>query len=103
MYGELERLAGAQLRREAPGHTLQPTALVNEAYLRLVGTAGGWGNRRRFFGTAARAYFAVAVIGARPGRSMISVRVGNAKLMPRFSKSSTSRRFTACWTSRYCR
>lgn len=65
VYGELKQLAGAQLRREAPGRTPQPTALVNEAYLRLVGTAGGWENRRHFFGAAARAMRQVLVDHAR--------------------------------------
>jgi RNA polymerase sigma factor (TIGR02999 family) len=65
VYGELRQLAGSQLRRESPGHTLQPTALVNEAYLRLFGTSGGWANRRHFFGAAARAMRQVLVDHAR--------------------------------------
>ena len=55
VYDELRRLARAYLRRERPGHTLQPTALVHEAYLRLVGEGGAtWQNRAHFFGIAAR-------------------------------------------------
>src|SRR5271154_1817820 len=51
---ELRRLARLQLRDERPGHTLQPTALVNEAYLRLVGDqARDWQNRAQFIGVAA--------------------------------------------------
>jgi RNA polymerase sigma factor (TIGR02999 family) len=55
VYGELHRLAKASLRRERPDHTLQATALVNEAYVRLVGqTRMRWQNRAQFFGTAAQ-------------------------------------------------
>jgi RNA polymerase sigma-70 factor, ECF subfamily len=51
---ELRRLAGSYLRRERAGHTLQPTALVNEAYLRLVDQRSArWQNRAQFFGVAA--------------------------------------------------
>ena len=53
---ELRRLAGAYLRRERPGHTLQPTALVNEAFLRLMGQADrvDWESRSHFIAIAAR-------------------------------------------------
>ena len=51
VYDELRRLAAAQLRRERPDHTLQPTALVHEAYLRLVG-AGSFRDRAHFAATA---------------------------------------------------
>jgi RNA polymerase sigma-70 factor, ECF subfamily len=52
---ELHRLAAHQMRGERPGHTLQPTALVNEAYLRLVGVARiEWRNRAHFLAVAAR-------------------------------------------------
>ena len=51
---ELRRLAGGYLRRERPNHTLQPTALVNEAYIRLVDQRQtDWKNRAQFFGIAA--------------------------------------------------
>jgi len=54
VFDELRRLAAGYLRRERAGHTLQPTALVNEAYLRLVDQEGaGWQNRAHFFGIAA--------------------------------------------------
>ena len=54
VYGELRRIAGAYMRREQAGHTLQATGLVNEAYLRLVaGSGGNWQNRAHFFGIAA--------------------------------------------------
>lgn len=54
VYGELRRLAAAHLSRERVGHTLQPTALVHEAYLRLVDQhSADWRNRAHFFGLAA--------------------------------------------------
>ena len=56
VYAELRRLAAALASRLPPGQTLQPTALVHEAYLRLVGNRDpGWEGRRHFFGAAARA------------------------------------------------
>jgi RNA polymerase sigma-70 factor, ECF subfamily len=55
IYDELRKLAANYLRRERPDHTLQPTALVHEAYLRLVDqTRVNWQNRAHFFGVAAR-------------------------------------------------
>ena len=52
--GELRRLARIHMRRERQGHTLQPTALVNEVYLRLAGNEGmEWKNRAQFFAMAA--------------------------------------------------
>jgi len=67
VYAELRSLAAAQLAREAPGHTLQPTALVHEAYLRLVGPAdeGRWNSRGHFFGAAAQAMRRILVESAR--------------------------------------
>jgi len=55
VYRELRQLAASYLRKERPGHTLQPTALVHEAYLRLVDqTNPNWQNRSHFYGVAAR-------------------------------------------------
>ena len=52
---ELHRMAYSFLRRERPGHTLQTTALINEAYLRLIDdTAVEWQNRAHFYGIAAQ-------------------------------------------------
>ncbi len=66
VYDELRRRAGAYLRNEREGHTLQPTALVHEAYLKLVGSASvDWKNRAHFFGVAARAMRQVLVEHAR--------------------------------------
>jgi RNA polymerase sigma factor (TIGR02999 family) len=56
VYEELRRLAAQRMAAERAGHTLQPTALVHEAYLRLVGPGEvTWQNRAHFFGAAARA------------------------------------------------
>jgi RNA polymerase sigma-70 factor (ECF subfamily) len=53
VYAELRRLAASYLRSESPGHTLQPTALVHEAYLRLGGRAPDCESRSQFYGVAA--------------------------------------------------
>jgi RNA polymerase sigma factor (TIGR02999 family) len=55
VYGELRELAQQFLSSERKNHTLQPTALVNEAYMRLVGPDVAWDSRAHFFGAAARA------------------------------------------------
>jgi len=55
VYDELRRLAASQMAKENPGQTLQPTALVHEAYIRLVGDADvRWDNRGHFYAAAAR-------------------------------------------------
>ncbi len=55
IYEDLRRLASSQLNQERPGHTLQPTALVNEAYLRLVNQRSArWNDRLHFFSIASR-------------------------------------------------
>jgi RNA polymerase sigma factor (TIGR02999 family) len=54
VYNELKRLAQSHLKREPREHTLQPTALVHEAYLRLVKQEASWQNRAHFFGIAGR-------------------------------------------------
>jgi RNA polymerase sigma factor (TIGR02999 family) len=67
VYDELRRLAAQRLAHEAPGQTLQATALVHEAYLRLVGGGqdGQWNNRRHFFTAAAEAMRRILVEQAR--------------------------------------
>jgi RNA polymerase sigma factor (TIGR02999 family) len=67
VYDELRRLAAHRLAQERPGQTLQATALVNEAYLRLVGPAGdrGWDSRGHFFAAAAEAMRRILVENAR--------------------------------------
>lgn len=65
VYGELHRLAQAYMRRERPDHTLQATALINEAYIRLAGEDIGWTSRAHFIGLAAHVMRQVLVDYAR--------------------------------------
>jgi RNA polymerase sigma factor (TIGR02999 family) len=66
VYDELHRMAARYLRRERPDHTLQPTALINEAYLRLVDqNSVTWENRAHFFGIAANVMRRILVDHAR--------------------------------------
>lgn len=65
VYGELRVMAEGRLRAERQGHTLQPTALVNEVYLRLDPDKATWENRRHFFGAASRAMRRILVDHAR--------------------------------------
>ncbi len=65
VYRELRRLAGAYMRRERPGQTLQATALVHEAYLRLAGVGTPWHDERHFVGIAARSMRQILVERAR--------------------------------------
>ena len=65
VYSELHRLAQAYMRRERPDHTLQATALINEAYLRLAGEDIDWNSRAHFIGLAAHVMRQVLVDYAR--------------------------------------
>ena len=65
VYSELHRLAAAYMRRERPDHTLQATALINEAYLRLSKDNGEWNSREHFIGMAANVMRHVLVDYAR--------------------------------------
>jgi len=65
VYQELHRIAGRYMRRERPGHTLQTSALVNEAYLKLVDQKVPWQNRAQFFGVAAQLMRRILVDHAR--------------------------------------
>jgi RNA polymerase sigma-70 factor (ECF subfamily) len=66
VYSELRRLASNYLRRERAGHTLQPTALVNEAYLKLIDQRNAqWQNRAQFFGISAQLMRRILVDHAR--------------------------------------
>ncbi|MEQ9500564.1 MAG: sigma-70 family RNA polymerase sigma factor [Deltaproteobacteria bacterium] len=65
VYGELRRLAGARMRRERPGHTLQPTEVVHEAWMRLVQGEPRWESRAHFFGAAAEGMRRILVEHAR--------------------------------------
>jgi RNA polymerase sigma factor (TIGR02999 family) len=81
VYAELRRLASAQMRRQPRGHTLQPTALVNEAYLRLMrGPEVPWGDRAHFFTAAARAMRTILVDFAR--RRAAAKRGGGRRRVP---------------------
>jgi RNA polymerase sigma factor (TIGR02999 family) len=84
VYGELRRLAGHYMRSERPGHTLQATALVNEAYLRLVDMDVPWQDRAHFFAVAARLLRRILVDHAKShhrakrGRGQIPVTLNEA-------------------------
>ena len=70
VYDELRRLAAAKMSNEAAGHTLQPTALVHEAWLRLVGNENQqWNGRAHFFGAAAEAMRRILVENGRRKRA----------------------------------
>jgi RNA polymerase sigma factor (TIGR02999 family) len=73
VYDELRKLAALKLAREAPGQTLQATALVHEAYLRLVGPDGDrrWDGRGHFFASAAEAMRRILVDRARRKRAEV--------------------------------
>lgn len=70
VYAELRRLAGARMKQEAAGQTLQPTALVHEAYLRLVGADQDWKNRGHFFAAAAESMRRILIENARKRQSL---------------------------------
>jgi len=65
VYDELRKRAAGYLRRERRGHTLPPTALVHEAYLRLIGQKSAWQNRAQFFGVASQMMRRILVDHAR--------------------------------------
>lgn len=70
VYGELRRVARRHLANERPGHTLQTTALVNEAYLRLTGGSDvAWSGRAHFFAAAAEAMRRILIDRARRRRT----------------------------------
>jgi len=71
VYEELRRLAAKKMSRESPSHTLQPTALVHEAYIRLVGPeAQSWQGRTHFFTAAAEAMRRILIDKARRKKAM---------------------------------
>jgi RNA polymerase sigma factor (TIGR02999 family) len=89
VYGELRRLARHYVRRERPDHTLQATALVHEAYMRLVDQRGvTWQNRAHFFGVAAQLMRRILVDYARRhraakrGGSFVQVSLNDALALP---------------------
>jgi RNA polymerase sigma factor (TIGR02999 family) len=80
VYGELRGLAEAKMRAERADHTLQPTALVHEAFIRLLGDSGGnWENRTHFFGAAAEAMRRILVDYAR-GKGALKRGAGRNRL-----------------------
>ena len=72
VYQELRRIAAAQLRNERAGNTLQPTALVHEAYLRLFSqlSSQSWQNRRHFYSVAAESMRRILIEKARQKKSL---------------------------------
>src|SRR5207244_11130176 len=83
VYDELRRLAAQKMARESPNQTLQPTALVHEAYLRLVNDdeAQPWNGRGHFFGAAAEAMRRILVENARrTGRDKHGARLKGGSL-----------------------
>lgn len=81
VYQELRRIAAAQMARLRPGDTLQPTALVHEAYLKLVGSPGpGWNGRGHFFAAAAQAMREIIVDHVR--RKVAAKRGGGQRAEP---------------------
>lgn len=83
VYDELRRLAAAKMAQEAPGQTLQPTALVHEAWLRLVGSdKEHWNGRGHFFGAAAEAMRRILIDRARKrhrkrhGHGLVRIDIG---------------------------
>ena len=71
VYDELRKLAAQKMSKEAPGQTLQPTALVHEAWLRLTGNQNvQWNGRAHFFGAAAEAMRRILIENARRKRSL---------------------------------
>jgi RNA polymerase sigma factor (TIGR02999 family) len=89
VYAELRRIARNQMRREREGHTLQPTALVHEAFLRLVNQdAAAWQNRAQFFGVAAQMMRRLLVDHARrrgAAKRAIAITLDEALLHPSFA------------------
>jgi len=80
IYDDLRRIALSKLSREVASHTLQPTALVHEAYMRLVGSnSDSWENRAHFFGAAAEAMRRILIDHARKKKRL--KRGGGAKRM----------------------
>ena len=87
VYAELHRMAAARMSHEPAGHTLQPTALVHEAWLRLGGPeAEHWQNRAHFFGAAAEAMRRILVerarrkLAARHGGGLERVDIGEVEI-----------------------
>src|SRR5271156_181517 len=88
LYSELHRLARGYMRGERPDHTLQPTALINEAYLRLAHEDTDWNSRAHFIGVAANVMRRVLVDYARAHKA--EQRGGNLKRVEMFDDIAIS-------------
>ena len=101
VYDELRKLAAQKLAHEPPGQTLQPTALVHEAYLRLVGDRQGhaWDSRGHFFAAAAEAMRRILVENAR--RKQAAKHGGGRRRVPlaEFHRVAESPRTCSTWTT----
>ena len=99
LYSELRRIAARHLRRERPDHSLQPTALVNEAYLRLIEQRHrDWTSRSHFFGLAAHLMRLILIDHARKRRA--AKRGGHQqKIDWRKRSSSVHKMRTISWRS----
>jgi RNA polymerase sigma factor (TIGR02999 family) len=92
VYQELKRLAAYFLHNERQGHTLQPTALVHEAYLKLAGQTGGWQNRAHFMAVAAQAMRRILVdyarqrVAAKRGGGEAPVELGTSEISGGFEQ-----------------
>ena len=97
VYDELRKLAAAKMAQEKPGQTLQATALVHEAYIRLVDVekAQHWNSRGHFFAAAAEAMRRILVEGARRRES--PVQVGDAERLE-LEQCRTDRSTVPEWT-----
>lgn len=91
VYSELRKLAAARMANEQPDHTLQPTALVHEAYLRLIQSTGGdtWRSREHFFCAAAEAMRRILIDSARTRRSQRRGGDGRTVELPEVVDTST--------------
>ncbi len=97
VYDELKRIAGQYLKREREGHTLQPTALVHEAYLRLIDqTRVNWQNRAQFYGVAATMMRRILVNHARAHATGQSAAARPEDCLWRMCTSQSSRERRIC-------
>ncbi len=81
VYDELKNLAAIKMRNEAPGHTLQATALVHDAYLRLVGNESdqAWNSRGHFFAAAAESMLVALLRSPSTATASLAMAIGMAR------------------------
>ncbi|MGH9843392.1 MAG: ECF-type sigma factor [Blastocatellia bacterium] len=95
VYTELHRIAKRYMEHENPGHTLQTTALINEAYLRLVDQSEAqWQNRAHFFGVAARVMRHILVDYA---RARHRIKHGGEMQQVSLEEAAAITNFSPCW------